>query len=573
MAWAARPDVMGTAGAVSAGHPLAAQAAMQVLQAGGNAVDAGVTGGICLSVVHPDIVGFAGVAPTLVFDAATGDAVSVAGVGPWPGRASVELFARECGGEIPEGLLRTVVPGGPDAWITLLERHGTIGFAEAVAPAIRLARDGFPMGRFVAQTLAQYEDAYRRWPTSAAIFLPHGRAPRVGERFVQADWAQTLTFLADEDRRARGRGRVAGLAAARDAFYRGDVAERIVAYHRQEGGLLTREDLAAFRVEVERPCRTAFRGHDVLTGGFWGQGPVLLQMLNLLAPADLGRLGHNSAEYVHQVVEAMKLAFADREAYYGDPHHVDVPAAALLAPAYADLRRALIRERQAWPDLPPAGDPRRGLAVRQAETGRPAPAGGSDGVLGTSYIAVVDQAGNAFSCTPSDVSTDTPVIPGLGFPISSRGSQSWLDPAHPSAVAPGKRPRITQCPALVLRGGRPVLVLGTPGGDVQPQAILQVLLNLLVFARSPQDAVESPRFETRSMPDSFWPHGYTPGRLRLEAAVARAAAPALGAWGHGVETVEDQHWQMGSACLIRIDAAGVRWAAADPRRDSYALAW
>ena len=354
MGWAARPDIMGTAGAVSAGHPLAAQAAMQVLQAGGNAVDAGVTGGICLAVVHPDIVGFAGVAPTLVFDAAADEAVSVVGVGPWPARASVEFFRRECGGEIPDGLLRTVVPGGPDAWITLLERHGTIGFAEAVAPAIRLAREGFPMGRFVAQTIAQYEDAYRRWPASAAIFLPHGRVPRVGERFVQTDWARTLTFLADEDRRARVGGRSAGLAAARDAFYRGDVAARIVAYHRQEGGLLTREDLESFHVEVERPCRTMFRGHEVLTGGFWGQGPVLLQMLNLLASVDLGRLGHNSAEYVHQVVESMKLAFADREAYYGDPHYVDVPATELLSSAYADKRRALIREDRAWPDLPPA---------------------------------------------------------------------------------------------------------------------------------------------------------------------------------------------------------------------------
>jgi gamma-glutamyltranspeptidase/glutathione hydrolase len=573
MGWAARPDIMGTACAVSAGHPLAAQAAMQVLAAGGNAVDAGVAGGICLSVVHPDIVGFAGVAPTLVFDAAAGEAVSVAGVGPWPARASVDFFMRECSGQIPEGVLRTIVPGGPDAWITLLERHGTMGFAEAVAPAIRLARDGFPMGRFVAQTLAQYEDAYRRWPASAAIFLPHGRVPRVGERFIQTDWARTLTFLADEDRRARMGGRQAGLAAARDAFYRGDVADRIVAYHRQAGGLLTRDDLAAFRVEVERPCRTTFRGHEVLTGGFWGQGPVLLQMLNLLAPVNIGQLGHNSAEYVHQVVEAMKLAFADREAYYGDPHHVDVPAAELLSLAYAERRRTLLREERAWPDLPPAGDPRRGLAVRAAEVGRPAPSGGSDSVLGTSYIAVVDQAGNAFSCTPSDVSTDTPVIPGLGFPISSRGSQSWLDPAHPSAMAPGKRPRITQCPALVLRDGRPVVVLGTPGGDVQPQTILQVLLNLLVFANSPQDAVEAPRFETRSMPDSFWPHGYTPGRLRLETSLAGEVEAALRARGHGVETVEDGHWQMGSACVIRVDGAGVRWAAADPRRDSYALAW
>jgi gamma-glutamyltranspeptidase/glutathione hydrolase len=572
-AWAARPDILGTRHAVVAGHPLATQAALQVLEAGGNAVDAGVTGAICLAVVHPDIVNFAGVAPTLVFDAARGEAVSVAGVGPWPRRASVEFFQRTCGGEIPEGLLRTVVPGAPDAYLTLLERHGTIGFAEAVGPAIRLARDGFPLGRFVAETMARYAAAYRRWPASAAIFLPQGRTPSVGERFVQTDLAATLTYLADEDRGGRARGRAAGLQAAREAFYRGDVAERIVAYHRQEGGLLAREDLAEFRVEVERPCRTTFGEHEVLTGGFWGQGPVLLQMVNLLAPLDLAALGRAPVAYAHHLVEAMKLAFADREAYYGDPRHVDVPAAGLLSPTYADARRRLLDATRATPDLPPPGDPRGGGAVAADVVTGPHRAGSAGGVLGTSYIAVVDAAGNAFSCTPSDVSTDTPVIPGLGFPISSRGSQSWLDPAHPSAVASGKRPRITQCPALVLRDGRAALVLGTPGGDVQPQAMLQVLLNLLVFARSPQDAVEAPRLETRSMPDSFWPHGYTPGRLRVEAALAAEIGEPLRRLGHGVEVVEERDWQMGSACLIRIDAHGVRWAAADPRRDSYALAW
>jgi gamma-glutamyltranspeptidase/glutathione hydrolase len=572
-AWASRPDILGTRHAVVAGHPLAAQAAFRVLEGGGNAIDAGVTGGICLGVLHPDIVNFAGVAPTLVFDASRREAVSVAGVGPWPRRASVEFFRRTCGGEIPEGILRTIVPGAPDAWITLLERHGTIGFAEAVAPAIELARDGFPMGRFVAQTLAQYEAAYRRWPASAAIFLPNGRPPRVGERFVQADWARTLTYLADQDRGARRRGRVAGLRAARDAFYRGDVAERIVAYHRQEGGLLTREDLAEFQVEVEAPCRTAFREHEILTQGFWGQGPVLLQMLNLLAPIDLGRLGHNSAAYLHVVTEAMKLAFADREAYYGDPRHVAVPATELLSRPYAEARRRLLDEGRAWPDLPPPGDPRTGAPVVRSERTPASGGAAGGGLLGTSYIAVADAAGNAFSCTPSDVSTDTPVIPGLGFPISSRGSQSWLDPGHPSAVGPGKRPRITQCPALVLRDGRPAIILGTPGGDVQPQTILQLLLGLLIFGHSPQGAVEAPRIETKSMPDSFWPHGYTPGRLRVEQELATAAGEQLRAWGHRVEPVADWDWQMGSACVIRVDDAGVRWAAADPRRDSYALAW
>ena len=263
-----------------------------MLQAGGNAVDAGVTGGICLAVVHPDIVGFAGVAPTWFSMRATGDAVS--GVGP--GRAGRPSSSSRMRGRDPRGAAADGRPGGPDAWITLLERHGTIGFAEAVAPAIRLARDGFPMGRFVAQTLAQYEDAYRRWPTSAAIFLP-GRRPRVGERFVQADWARHSPSWRTRTAARRAAGcRRAGRGPRR--LLPGRRGRRIVGYHRQRVGSSRARTWRRFGWRSSARAGP-FRGHDVLTGGFWGQGPVLLQMLNLLAPVDLGRLGHNSAEYVH----------------------------------------------------------------------------------------------------------------------------------------------------------------------------------------------------------------------------------------------------------------------------------
>jgi gamma-glutamyltranspeptidase/glutathione hydrolase len=568
---ALRPEAMGTQHAVAAGHPLAALAAHRILEAGGNAVDAGVAAGICLGVVHSDIVNFAGVAPLMVYDAHRREVSTVSGLGVWPCAASLEYFRDRCGGDMPDGLLRTVVPAAPDAWLTALERFGTLGFAEVAQPAIELARDGFPLGPFVAGIIQANEAAYRRWPTSAPIYLPGGRAPRAGERFVQADLGRTLTYLADEDRAGRRAGRDAGLAAAREAFYRGDVAAAIARYHAAEGGLLTREDLAGFRVGVEAPVRARFGPREVVTCGFWCQGPALLQMLQILDGIDLAALGHNSPDYVHTVTETIKLAFADREAYYGDPRHVEVPGPGLLDPAYGATRRGLIDPTRAWPAMPPPGIP----AGAPARHGAPAGAtvAGGPATLGTSYVAVVDRAGNAFSATPSDVSTDTPVIPGTGLAVSSRGSQGWLDPGHASAVAPGKRPRLTPSPALILGPGNAVTAFGTPGGDVQLQAMLQVFLNLVAFGMSPQRAVEAPRFATQSFPDSFWPHRYFPGRVTLEGRLPEATAEALRARGHEVERWSDWEWRAGGVCLAEVDGAGIRWGAADPRRDSYAVAW
>jgi gamma-glutamyltranspeptidase/glutathione hydrolase len=567
-----RPDALGTHHAVAAGHPLAALAAFKVLEGGGNAVDAGVAGGICLGVVHSDIVNVAGVAPIMIYDAARREVATISGLGWWPRRASVDFFQRECGGEIPDGVRRTVVPAAPDAWITALERFGTLGFAEVAASAIELAREGFPLGPFVAGIIRQNAARYRRWPTSAPIYLPGGRPPAPGQRFIQADLGRTLQYMADEDRAARSRGRAAGLQAARDAFYRGDIAAAIARYHAEEGGLLSREDLAEFRVGIEPPLHITFHGHEVWSCGFWCQGPVLLQMLNILAPLDLRGLGHNTPDYVHVLTEAMKLAFADREAYYGDPRHVKVPEQ-LLDAAYGAARLRLLDRGRARPEMPPPGDPAAGQAVAPAWTPPVDRPSATPRPLGTSYIAVVDRAGNAFSATPSDVSTDTPIVPGTGLAVSSRGSQSWLVPEHPSAVAPGKRPRLTPNPAMLFREGRLVMAFGTPGGDVQSQAMLQTLLNLLVFGMSPQAAVEAPRFATQSFPDSFWPHRYFPGRLTLEGRIAEATAEALADRGHGVARWRDWEWRAGGVCLVRVDEAGVRWGAADPRRDSYALAW
>jgi gamma-glutamyltranspeptidase/glutathione hydrolase len=471
---------------------------------------------------------------------------------------------RDHGGRIPEGLLRTVVPAAPDAWITALARYGTMTFADVASAAIAFARDGFVMYPLMSQLIEAYADGYRRWDSSAAIYLPGGQAPRVGEVFVQKDLAATLQHMADCEAAASKRGREEGLMAARRAFYAGDIGRTIIAHHEANGGLLTMEDLAAFHVGVEPPVSAAVTGSTLYSCGPWCQGPILLQMLTMLAPGNLAGLGHNSPAYLHRLVETVKLAFADRHAWFGDPRIVDVPLERLLDPAYCAERAALIDPARAFPDMPAPGDGTPPYA--RTRTGAdPAPA------LDTSYVAVIDKAGNAFSATPSDVSFDTPVIPGTGLCPSSRGSQSWADPRHPSGVAPGKRPRLTPAPFLARAAKGALMAFGTPGGDVQLQALLQAWLNLEVFGMTPQAAVEAPRFASYSFPDSFEPHAAFPGRLSLEARIGQETAAALAALGHDVAPWPDFTWRAGAVCLARRRAGGILEAAADPRRPAYAL--
>lgn len=570
-----RPTIRSRRWAISSGHYLATMAGARMLERGGNAVDAGVAAGICLGVVKPDIVSVAGVAPILLWLAGERRVVNLAGLGGWPKRASLEHFHARHGGRLPDGVLRTVVPAAPDAWLTALTRHGTKSFAEVVEPALALARDGFPVQPSLADTLESREALYRRWPTNAEIYLPDGRPPRVGELLVQKELADTLRRMVEAEAAARSRGRVAGIEAARDEFYGGETARRITDYHAAHGGWLGREDLAGFRVKQEAPVRAPYRGVEVVACGPWSQGPVLLQTLGLLEGFALRALGHNTPAYVHTVTEALKLAFADREGWYGDPDFVDVPIAELTSKAYAARRRALIDPARAWPAMPPPGEvpgrPRpRHLSV---PTDRPVPAG-ERSAADTSYVCAIDAEGNAFSATPSDVSYDTPVIPGTGLAVSSRGSQSWLDPAHPSCLAPGKRPRLTPNPGLVFRDGELWMAFGTPGGDVQCQAMLQVLLNLVEFGMTPQQAVEAPRFATYSFPDSFWPHEDHPGLLCLEARIPEATRDALRGLGHRIEVWREWEPRAGSPCLARRDpATGLLEAAADPRREAYAMGW
>ncbi len=558
-----RPTKYGSRHAISSGHYLATAAGAAILEAGGNAVDAGCCAGMALAVLHADEVNFAGVAPIMI-RTAEGETVTIDGLGTWPASIPADLFMREHDGTIPLGLLRTVVPAAPDAWITALADHGTLSFGEVAAAAIRLARDGFAVFGLLAAGIERAAQLYARWPANAEIFLPGGRPPRVGERFVQRDLARTVQTMVDAEAAAAG-DREHGLRAARDAFYTGPIAERIVAYHEAHGGYLTREDLAGFHCRTEPPIVTRWRDRQLLTCGPWCQGPALAQALLIVEAAGVDGLRHNDADYVHLVLEALKGAFSDREHHYGDPEFVDVDIERLLSAEHAAAWAQRIDPSRAIPGLPAPlfGDP---VAL-------PGPAlSATTTDSGTSYVCVVDRWGNTFSATPSDASSTAPVIPGLGIVPSLRGLQSRPDPAHPAGVAPGKRPRLTPNPAIVVHDDGSVMPFGCPGGDMQIQAMLQVLLNLEHFGMELQEAINAPRFSTWSFPNSFAPFEYLPGRVMVEDRFPEATLAELARRGHDV-----RRWPAFTRDAAAVEAivrnlrTGFYEAGADPRQPASAI--
>jgi gamma-glutamyltranspeptidase / glutathione hydrolase len=568
-----RPTIMGTRHMIAATQYLAAEAGFKILEAGGNAIDAGVAGGIALGVVQPEFVNVAGVAPIIIYSAAEDRIVTIPGLGTWPKAIDRNYFKDNHGGKIPQGIMRTVVPAAPDAWITALERFGTMGFGEVAQSAISYARDGFPAYPLMIEIITEHEAEYRLFPSNVDLYLPNGRPPQVGEVFVQKALGATLKYMADQEAAARSRGREAGLAAARDAFYRGDIARAIVKFQKENGGILSAEDLANYHSGFDEPVQTSFGHIKLYACGPWCQGPSLLQAMNLLEGTELHKLGHNSTGYLHRITEAVKLAFADREAHFGDPRMVDVPIEAMLSRDYARKRRELIRPDKAWPEMPPAGDPSK-LAAERGARGAPLASerAFSAPELDTSHVCCIDKHGNVFAATPSDGSYNAPVIPELGIIPSPRGSQNWGDPDHPSGVAPGKRPRLTPSPAIAIQPGKMKMPFGTPGGDVQTQAMLQVFLNIHLFGMDVQEAVEAPRVASYSYPSSFEPHAYHPGLLNMESRIDKATGEALGRLGHKIAWWPDWTWLAGAVCTVVADEErGVLKGGADPRRPSYAL--
>jgi len=569
IAW--RPTVVGSHYAVACGHPLAASAAEHVLARGGNAVDAGVTMAMAMAVLQPDIVSFAGVAPTLIYLKSERKVVSLAGLGSWPKATDVARLAREGGGAIPEGILRQVIPAAPATHLRALHEFGTISFEEAVAPALSLARDGFAMYPELRDGLEIFGANITRYPENADIYRPGGKYPEVGDRFKQLNLARTITRMIEAERSAKG-DRKSRLRAAHDYFYRGEIAREIDQFHRKNGGFMRFEDLAEFEVLPEEPISCGFQGLQVYSCDVWCQGIVLLEALKILEPLDLAALGHNTVAYIHTVASALNLAFGDREAYVGDPKFVDVPTPRLLSDEYAAQQRARILPDAAFPGLVEAGRIPGYAAppVSKLVSARGDVPLASD----TIYGCVVDAQGNAYSITPSDNTWDSPMIEGLGLSVSSRGSQGRLDRGHPAFVEPGKRPRLTPTPALALHTGEFEMAWGTPGGDVQCASMLQVLLNITQFGMTVQQAIEAPRIAPFNFPNSFSPNTYLPARLCLEEPIDAPTLQALANMGYDIQHWPERAFFAGAVCAIRRDArTGMLHAGADPRRSTYALAW
>jgi gamma-glutamyltranspeptidase / glutathione hydrolase len=582
---ATRATVQSKRGVVSSGHLFASLVGLDILRKGGNAIDAGIATGICINVVHHDMTCFAGVAPMAFYLAETNEVKTIAGLGRWPKAASLEYFWEHQDGLYEEGIKHCVVPAAPDAWTRALARYGTMTLEEVMSASVDYARNGVPVHNHMAQTFAHAEDALLKWPGSRAVAAPEGRVLKMGEMFIQGDLANTLQAMIDAEKNASGT-REERIMAARDYFYKGDVAKRYVEFSDEHDGFFTLDDFAEFEAKEEPSVPIEYKGYEVHTCGPWCQGPVFAQALSLLRHHDVGSMEHNSAEYIHTVIEALNLAFADREFYYGDPEFVDVPMMELLDEAYTSQRAELIQSGKAWGELPPPGDPRNGKPTRsdyqwppegdwvsyrkQVESGM--------GIEpDTSYLCVVDSAGNYFSATPSDTFTtymSPPIVPGLGLPLSGRGRQSRMDPNHPSKIEPWKRPRLTPSPAVVLKDGKPFMAIGTPGGDTQPQSMLQVFLNIVEFGMDAQSAVEAPRFITYSHPGSFYPHQYRPGLMRVEGRIGEDVTRTLESWGHTVIRWADRTERVGSVCVAGMPLEnGVLHAGADNRREAAALGW
>jgi len=573
--------VMGLRGVVASGHYLATQAGMRMFHLGGNAFDAAAAAGFALTVLQPHQNGLAGEVPMVIYSAEHGRCWAVSGQGPAPAAARPELFARLGLETIPgDGLLPAVVPGLVDAWILVLRRFGTLRLAQVLAPAIELAERGFAMYDVLGDTLASCAPRFRRdWPSSAEAYLPGGKVPRVGQIWRQPALAGTLRRMAKADGARRRRDH--GLRAGRDVFYTGPVAGRIARFCRHEvpdgtgsahAGLLTAEDLAGYEGRLESPVSATFHRWRVAKCGPWSQGPVLLETLKLLEGFDLAKMGHNSAEYIHTVVEAMKLAFADRQAWYGDPEFSRVPLRKLLSDPVVRARRRLIDRRKASLELRPwSGSAGRAVRTPNRRGKDASPWDRGD----TTAVQAADAAGNLISAIQSGGwLMHSPVIPSLGFPLGTRGQIFSLDPDHPNCIAPGKRPRTTLTPSLAGAIRRPPeLAFGSPGGDCQDQWALQFFLNVAVFGMNLQQAAEAPTFWSRHWPDSFHPHQAEPGALNIERRVPKSVRAQLARRGHRLKVEAD--WAGGNAMAAGISRpSGVLSAAVSPRYDpAQAGAW
>jgi len=577
----------GTHGAVAAGSEYATEAGMRLYIQGGTAIDAGVASMLAASVVEFSHFGFGGEAPILV-RTRDGKVHAIAGVGTMPKLATAQFFRDHRVGEDemtdpPEpgglknwvpvaGMLPVLVPGVAEGALVTLKEYGTKSFHEVVQPAIELA-DGFPVDEMRVNAIVSSARFLEKWPDSKRIFLPNGRIPQPGEILKQTDLARTLRAMAEVERKALAAGASRGKAidAVRDYFYRGEVAHKLDAFSKAHNGFLRYEDMAAFHVEPEEAVSTTFKGYTVYKPGFWSQGPAMIEALNILESFDLPALRLNSAEYIHTLVEALKLAYADRDTYYGDPRFNKIPTDVLLSKEYAAERRKLITQEASLEFRPgKIGEkpPQHPYFAEIARYKIP------DALLAkdTTCVDAIDKDGVAFSATPSGAWMPSFVAGDTGIPLTQRAQSFLLVPGHPNELAPGKRPRVTLSPTLVTSPDKTVIALSTPGGDNQDQGLMQVLFDALFFGMNAQQAVEAPRFQTEHLVSSFDNHAMSPGQLLLDERTLQQVVADLQRRKHVVEM--RSRYQSGSApVMVRLNPFGMIEAGADPYYYRASQAW
>ena len=571
-----RPVIRGRQAAVTSMKPEATEAARRILQAGGNAFDAAVAGQAALGVTDFPSNGVGSDAVILIWDAKARQVVSINAEGTAPKLATIEWYQKNLDGKLPESdtLLSGTVPGVVDAWYTLLDRWGTMTFAQVLQPAIEMAEGGFPIGERMAGAI-KGSRKLKKYPSSVKVYFPGGEAPKPGDIFKNPDLGRTLRKLVEAEKEQTGKGRHEALKAARDRFYKGDIARAMAKFSEEQGGLFRYEDFSSYTDKVEAPVSVDYRGYRVYKNPSANQGPTELFALNLLEGYDLKKLGHNSPDYIHTSIEAVKLALGDREKYLGDADFVPIPYDGLLSKDYARERRALIDPARASFELRP------GMAEKFSKSTAPLDRpvhinldGEADHEGDTSYLAVVDKDRNMVSFEPSLHSGfGTGVVMGdLGFIFNCRGDYYSLVAGEANALAPGKRPRSTLQSTLVMKDGQPFMIVGSPGGDDQVFRTLQTLLNVVDFGMNVQQAIEAPRWATRSFPASPFPHTMYPGEMSVEQRVPEATREALIKRGHKLRVAGP--WTMGSLAAIMVDSkTGVLSAGTDPRVDAYAIAW
>ncbi|WP_136637652.1 gamma-glutamyltransferase family protein [Pseudooceanicola onchidii] len=582
-----RPEIRGSFGMVTSTHWIASAVGFGILEQGGNAFDAAVAAGLVLQVVEPHLNGPAGDLPVIFHDATTDRTQVLCAQGTAPAAATIEVFEQLGLELIPgSGLLPGVVPGAFDGWMQLLRDHGTMELGQVMTPAITYARDGHPMLAGVSKAIEGVAPFMaEEWPTSAAVWTPGGEVPTPGELFRNPDLAATYQRLVDE---ATGDTREGRIDAARDLWRRGFVVDAIEDYlataevadvtGSRNRALLTRADIEGWEAHYEAPVEIDYHGYTICKTGPWGQGPVLLQGLRILENFDLAAMDPMGADFVHLVVEAMKLAYADREAYYGDPDFTDIPLETLLSRDYARDRAALIDMKTAstdqrpgripgfehWADAAIARAARDFKAGTGASVGEPTMAHLTERKGDTVHLDIIDQWGNMVSATPSGGWLQSaPVVPGLGFPLNTRAQMFWLEDGLPSSLAPGRRPRTTLTPSLVKKDGKPWLVMGTPGGDQQDQWQLIWFLRLVHHGLDIQEGIDAPLFHSQHFQGSFYPRKANPGAMMIEPAIGDDVIADLRGRGHTVTV--SAPWSVGRLTAAIRDEDGLLRAGATPR--------